>query len=73
MEFDLEGFSEAPTTQQLFHCTKAPLMSIAEHYHIGTASTSLKKDDLRSRIVTVLVEQGVLPRESTQSEESDLR
>lgn len=73
MEFDLQGFSEAPTTEQLFRCTKAQLMSIAEHYHMGIAPGSREKDELRTKIATVLVEQGVLPRESSQSDiEPDL-
>ena len=44
-------------------------MSIAELYRIETVSTSLKRDELRARIVTALAQQGVLLRES---EDSDL-
>ena len=69
MEFDLERFIEAPTAKQLFNYSKAQLMSIAEHYCIETASISLKKDELRARIVTALVQQGVL---LSESEDSDL-
>ncbi len=44
----------------------------AEHYHIQIASTSLKKDEFRVKIATVLVELGV-PRESSlPAEEPDL-
>lgn len=67
MDFDLKQFCEAPTREQLFKCTKARLMSIAEHYRIETASVSLKVGELQSRIVTVLVEQGVLQSESEDS------
>ena len=64
MEFDIGKFREAPTEEQLFHCSKAQPMSIVEHYGIETASISLKKDELRARVVTALSRQGVLLSES---------
>lgn len=69
MEFNLERFREAPTAEQLSYYNKAQLMSIAEHYCFETASASLKKDELRARVVTVLAKQRVL---SSQSEDLDL-
>ena len=71
MEFDLGKFREAPTEEQLFHCSKAQLMSIVEHYGIETASVSLKKDELRARVVTALSQQGVLLSESEVFDLSD--
>lgn len=65
MEFDLQGFSEAPTTEQLHQCTVAQLISIAQHYNIEIAPCR-KKDEIRTFIATVLVEQGLLPRGSSQ-------
>ena len=60
----MQGFSEAPTIEQLHQCTVAQLMSIAQHYNIEIAPSCRKKDEVRTFIATVLVEQGVLPRES---------
>ena len=71
MEFDLGRFREAPTEEQLFHCSMAQLMSIVEHYGIETASISLKKDELRARVVTALSRQGVLLSESEDLDLSD--
>ena len=71
MEFDLEKFREAPTAEQLFHCSKAQLMSVVEHCCIETASISLKKDELRARVVTALSQQGVLLSESEVFDLSD--
>ena len=71
MEFDLGKFREAPTEEQLCHCSKAQLMSIVEHYGIETASVSLKKDELRARVVTALSRQGVLLSESEDLDLSD--
>ena len=71
MEFDLGKFREAPTEEQLFHCSKAQPMSIVEHYGIETASISLKKDELRARVVTALSRQGVLLSESEDLDLSD--
>lgn len=69
MESDFQEISEGPTIEQLAQCTKAQLMSIAEQYHLEIAQTSLKKGQLRAKVVTALIEQGVLPRESSQPDE----
>ncbi|CAL8292964.1 unnamed protein product [Arctogadus glacialis] len=71
MEFDLGKFREAPTEEQLFHCSKAQLMSIVEHYGIETVSVSLKKYELRARVVTALIRQGVPLSESEDLDLSD--
>ena len=71
MEFDIGKFREAHTEEQLFHCSKAQPMSIVEHYGIATASISLKKDELRARVVTALSRQGVLLSESEDLDLSD--
>ena len=71
MEFDIGKFREAPTEEQLFHCSKAQLMSIVEHRGIETASVSLKKDELRARVVTALSRQGVFLSESEDLDFSD--
>ena len=46
MEFDLQGFSEAPMKEQVHRCTVAQLMSIAQHYYIEIAPSCIKKDDI---------------------------
>lgn len=36
-------------------------MSIAERYHLEIAQTSLRKDKLKTKVITALIDQRVLP------------
>ena len=58
MAFELDRFVKDPDTQQLLSCTKKGLRSVADHYGIGVQG-NLRKDELRTKIINGLVEQGV--------------
>ncbi|KAL1269184.1 hypothetical protein QQF64_031473 [Cirrhinus molitorella] len=60
MEFNVEEFRQKPSREALALCRKADLYLIAECYGIPIVKTARKKD-VREVILTVLVQQGVLP------------
>ena len=59
MEFDLEGFVDDPTIEKLDGCTVEHLKLIAGRYSVDVSKYG-RKPVIKERLLSVLVEQGVL-------------
>lgn len=57
--FDLDSFLLEPTVELLSSCRRADLLAIAEHFDVKL-SKSLKKSVLFKKVISFLVDMGVL-------------
>jgi len=74
MAFSMEYFVENPTLEQVDRCRQDDLFEIAVHYGIPV-SRALLKQDVKSVVMTGLMEKGVFPlagsKRSTPADDSE--